>query len=271
MRGVWKTKEAIPFLASTVLESGAFLYSKANEAMQAHDAAGATRMQFTRGTSVPSQEQFEWMRLRLLGACMAATVILGMGAAAGWSQQAPEKPHELELSRSVRSWEFLPITGTRAGLLGNETGRMEAWVYPLKIFREFHLKFHTEGRVLAAEALARTVTVRPESASIFYTGDTFSVRETFFVPVREQGAVVILDVETEQPLEIEAALHRDFQLEWPAALGATYLDWATAQHAFYFGEEQKKFSALVGSPTAAEPRAEFQTNYSESQESSFRM
>jgi glycogen debranching enzyme len=60
-------------------------------------------------------------------------------------------------------------------------------------------------------------------------------------------------------------------LEWPAALGATYLDWAAAQHAFYFGEEQRKFSALVGSPTATEPHAEFQTNYSESQESSFRL
>src|SRR5436190_11621513 len=70
---------------------------------------------------------------------------------------------------------------------------------------------------------------------------------------------------------MEAAFHRDFQLEWPAALGATYLDWTAAQHAFYFGEEQRKFSALVGSPTATEPHAEFQTNYSESQESSFRL
>src|SRR5437762_9360364 len=148
---------------------------------------------------------------------------------------------------------------------------MDAWVYPLKIFREFHLKFNAEGRVLAAEALARTVTVRPESATILYAGDTFSVRETFFVPVREQGAVILLDVETEQPLDIEAVFHRDFQLEWPAALGATYLDWTAAQHAFYFGEEQRKFSALVGSPTATEPHAEFQTNYSESQESSFRL
>src|SRR5213076_2560002 len=102
---------------------------------------------------------------------------------------------------------------------------MEAWVYPLKMFRDFHLKFHTERRLLAAEALARTVTVRPESATILYAGDTFSVRETFFVPVREQGAVIVLDVETEQPLEIEAAFHRDFQLEWPAALGATYSNW----------------------------------------------
>jgi glycogen debranching enzyme len=239
--------------------------------MQAHDAAEANRMHSTPGTPVHPKKQTEWMRLRLFGAWLAATVIMGIGAPAGLGQQASETPPRLELSRTVRPWEFLPVTGTRAGLLGNESGRMEAWVYPLKIFREFHLTFHTEGRVLAAESLARTVAVRPESASILYAGDTFTVRETFFVPVREQGALIILDVETEQPLEIEAAFHRDFQLEWPAALGATYLDWAAAQHAFYFGEEQRKFSALVGSPTATEPRAEFQTNYSESQESSFRL
>src|SRR6266446_7029755 len=228
-------------------------------------------MYITPGTPIYFQKLFQWMRLRLFGACLAATVILGIGAPTGWGQQAQEKSRDLELSRAVRLWEFLPVTGTRAGLLGNESGRMEAWVYPLKILREFHLKFRSEGRVLPAEALARTITVRPESSTIFYAADTFTVRETFFVPVREQGALIILDVETEQPLEIEAAFLRDFQLEWPAALGATYLDWAAAQHAFYFGEEQKKFSALVGSPTAAEPRAEFQTNYSESQESSFRL
>jgi len=228
-------------------------------------------MQITPGTAVRSQEQFEWMRLRLFGACLAAMVMMGIGAPSVWSQQMKENPHDLELSRAVRPWEFLPVTGTRAGLLGNESGRMEAWVYPLKIFREFHLKFHSEGRVLAAEALARTVTVRPESATILYAGDAFTVRETFFVPAQEQGAVILLDVETEQPLEIEAFFHRDFQLEWPAALGATYLDWNAQRRAFYFGEEQKKFVAFVGSPTAAEPRAEFQTNYSERQESSFRL
>src|SRR5438445_5651550 len=175
------------------------------------------------------------------------------------------------LSRAVHPWEFLSATGMRAGLLGNEAGRMEAWVYPLKIFREFHLKFHADGKVLPAEALARTLIVRPESCTILYAGDTFTVRQTFFVPVREQGAVILLDVETEQPLEIEASFHRDFQLEWPAALGATYLNWAGPQRAFYFGEEQRKFTALVGSPTAVNPLFEYQTNYAESQESSFRL
>src|SRR5437660_1285964 len=205
-------------------------------------------------------------------ACM--TAILGITAAAPAArsqQQQKEVSPPMELSRTVRPWEFLPITGTRAALFGNEAGGMEAWVYPLKIFREFHLHFLTEGRVLSGETLARTLTVRPESATILYAGDTFTVRETLFVPVDAQGAIIVLNVETEQPLEIEAAFHRDFQLEWPAALGAAYLDWSAPQHAFYFGEEQRKFSALVGAPTGTEPHAEFQTNYSESEESSFRL
>ena len=200
------------------------------------------------------------------------TVILGAAAApAAWGQQRKAVPPAMELSRTVRPREFLPITGQRSALFGNEAGEMEAWVYPLKLFREFRLNFLTQGRVLPAETLARTLTVRPESATLLYAGDTFTVRETFFVPVTEQGAIIVLQVETEQPLEIEAVFRRDFQLEWPAALGATYLDWSVPQHAFYFGEEQKKFAGFVGSPTASDAHAEYQTNYSQSETSSFRL
>lgn len=211
----------------------------------------------------------KWRKRIIL--CFGTAMFLTTAAPRTLSRQNKSAPAPLELSRTVRPWEFLPVTGTRAALFGDESGTMEAWVYPLKIFREFHLSFLTEGRVLPAETLARTLTVRPEYATILYAGDTFTVRETFFVPVDAQGAVILLNVETEQPLEIEAAFHRDYQLMWPAALGATYLDWNSQQHAFYFGEEQRKFSAFVGSPTAADPQTEFQTNYAESQTSSFRL
>src|SRR5207245_3899596 len=108
-------------------------------------------------------------------------------------------------------------------------------------------------------------------ATTLYAGDTFTVRETLFVPIDAQGAVMLFNVETEQPLEIEVVFHRDYQLMWPAALGASYIDWNSQQHAFYFGEEQRKFSAFVGSPTATDPHTEFQTNYAESETSSFRL
>src|SRR5579864_4861479 len=184
---------------------------------------------------------------------------------------AQQSSPALELTRTVRSWEFLPVVGTRAGLFGNETGDFEAWVYPLKIFREFHLTFHVGDRDLPAESLARTLTVRPESASILYAGDNFRVRETLCVPVNEAGAVILLEVETAQPLEVEAGFIGDFQLEWPAALGGTYVNWDAKEHAVVFGEEARKYAALVGSPTATDAHLAYQTNYSLSEENSLRL
>ena len=208
------------------------------------------------------------MKLLRILACL---FFIAAGASAADKGKDKDQPTSLELTRPVRTWEFLSAVGTRAGIFGNESGRIEAWVYPLKIFRDFHLRFHTEDRALPAETLARTVIVRPESTTIVYTSDTFSVRETFFVPVDEAGAIITFEVETEFPLEIEAIFRRDFQLEWPAALGATYVNWEPERNAFYFGEEQKKFAAFLGSPTAVERRREYQTNYSSESDNSFRL
>jgi glycogen debranching enzyme len=196
-----------------------------------------------------------------------ASLLLCLGSGA----RAVELPRPIELSRPDRPWEFLSAVGERAGLLGNETGKIEAWVYPLKILRDFHLRFLVEGHAIPAETLARTFTVRPESSTILYTGDTFSVRETFFVPVHESGAVIIFEVETADPLDVQVEFERDFQLEWPAGLGGTYAYWDPKMSAFYFGEEQKKFSAFVGSPSASEIQQEYDTNYSSAKESSFHL
>jgi len=202
---------------------------------------------------------------------LSAFLLIAVTLKAAIATEKDQPPATLELTRPVRSWEFLSATGTRAGIFGNESGRVEAWVYPLKIFRDFRLRFHTEDRVLEAASLARTVAVRPEATTILYTSDTFSVRETFFVPVNESGAFIFFEIQTEFPLEIEAIFHRDYQLEWPAALGATYLNWDKTRNAFHFGEEQKKFAAFLGSPTATSASTEFQTNYSSDTENSFRL
>ena len=202
---------------------------------------------------------------------MAAALLASGGVSPSRAAEQVKSSKRLEITRAARPWEFLAAVGKRAGIFGNESGRVEAWVYPLKLFRDLHLIFHTEGRAIPAETLVRTVEARPESTTLVYSGDTFSVRETFFVPVDEAGAVIQFEVETEQPLEIEAAFRRDFQLEWPAALGATYINWNAAMKAFAFGEETKKFVGYVGSPTAEAPTVEYETNYSASSEDSLRL
>lgn len=160
---------------------------------------------------------------------------IGVGAQSTSLQSYPER---LELSRTARPWEFLPVVGTRAALFGNESGYFEAWTYPLKILRDFHLQFHVDGNIIPADTLARTVTVRPESCTILYSSSSFRVRETLMAPVREPGAIVTLEIETTQPLEVEAVFERDFTLEWPASLGGTYLQWDSNLHAFFLGKNR---------------------------------
>ncbi|HKD13064.1 MAG TPA: hypothetical protein VKE71_00835, partial [Candidatus Angelobacter sp.] len=63
------------------------------------------------------------------------TLVSFSGTASAQSP-APRSAENLELKRPIRSWEFVDATGSRAALLGTETGRLEAWVYPLKLFRE---------------------------------------------------------------------------------------------------------------------------------------
>ena len=185
---------------------------------------------------------------------------------------SPEKkPYALELSRPMHSSEFLCAVGQKSGVFGNESGVFEAWVYPLKLFRDFSLIFHVNDHDIPAAPLAKATVARPESTTIIYAGDTYRVSETILAPVHEPGVILRLEVETEEPLEVEAVFRRDFQLEWPAGLGATYANWDAAKHAFVFGEELKKYAALVGSPTGTVSAQEIETNYSSSPWSGIRL
>src|SRR6266478_11582 len=219
-----------------VLHSGRFVYRQCSEALQARHAVQKLLMQMTMRLGIQRSCS---MIVRLLA---LALLLISCGSdathAGQQSAQAGDTPKKLEISRTARPLEFLAAVGKRAGLLGNESGRVEAWVYPLKILRDLKLTVLTEGREIPAETLVRTVIARPESTTLVYTGDTFSIRETFFVPVDQPGAVIEIQVETEQPLELQASFIRDFQLEWPASMGGTYVGWSSELHGFVFGEDQ---------------------------------
>jgi len=165
-----------------------------------------------------------------------------------------------ELSRPARPWEFLDAVGKHSGLLGNESGRFEAWAYPIKIFRDFEVTFVLGDRRIPASSLMRRLLMRPEGPTLTFASDSFTVNESWLAPPDENGAIVRFEIDTWEPLQIEAAFTRDFQLMWPAGLGGTYMSWNAGMHAFEFGEEGRKFAAVVGSPTAVSADPEFFSN-----------
>src|SRR6516225_3933093 len=105
-------------------------------------------MEISSDFSAPRRRRPSRKRPKPVFACLTAILGIAAAAPAAWCQQRKEAPPPLELSRTVRPWEFLPVTGQRSALFANEAGATEVWVYPLKLFREFHLNFLTQGRVL---------------------------------------------------------------------------------------------------------------------------
>lgn len=165
-----------------------------------------------------------------------------------------------ELSRPARPWEFLDAVGKHSSLLGNESGRFEAWVYPLKILRDFDVTVVAGNRRIPASSLVRQLMMRPEGPTLTFASDSFTVKETWLAPPDENGAIIRFEIDSWEPLQIEAAFTRDFQLMWPAGLGGTYLSWNSELHAFTLGEEGRKFAAVVGSPSAVSADPEFFSN-----------
>ena len=131
----------------------------------------------------------------------------------------------LTLTRAARNWQFLDAVGPHAGLLGREDGTFEAWIYPLKLFRDFELKFRVGDVVLNGDAIPRTITVRPESSSVKYIYDSFTACATWFVPVNERAAIVEIEVNSAEPVAVEASFTPDVAWMWPAAVGDAYRQW----------------------------------------------
>ena len=198
--------------------------------------------------------------LAVLILCVAGLATTALAQAQFTDCQAA--PGKLVLSRNAQNWQFLDAVGPHSALFGREDGNFEAWIYPLKLLRDFHLTFHVGDHAIPAEALPRTITVRPESTSIRYVYDSFSVCETWFTPLHDTGAVVVLQLESAEPVATEATFTPDVAWMWPAGLGAGYSEWDSKLRIFRFGEEEHRFYAVAGSPQTSDIRQSYSSNYS---------
>jgi glycogen debranching enzyme len=160
----------------------------------------------------------------------------------------------LTLKGPARPGIYLADEGRRAALFGTETGAFEAWVWPVKLVRDLDLAFRIPeyDDPIPAAAVARSVEARPEGATIVYSHSTFTVRQHVFVPLAEPGAVMLLEVETVRPLEVQVRMHADFNLAWPGSFGGGNISWDDGEKRFVLSQGGVHlYNAFVGSPFAA--------------------
>ena len=163
-------------------------------------------------------------------------------------------PSPIELTGPVRPGEYLGVVGPRAAWLGLETGEAELWVHPLKVANAFRLSFSTTsyGAPIAGSQVARTVQVRPELTTITYSHAAFQVHQHILAPAdtAAPGLLVLLDVDSPEPLEVVAEFEPVMNYMWPGSIGGQYAYWDTDQRVFVLSESLQTRNAVVGSPWA---------------------
>ena len=175
-------------------------------------------------------------------------VALGLAFVSPSLAQSPcDNSGPLTLTRAARNWQFLDAVGPHAGLFGREDGSFETWIYPLKLFRDFNLKFRLGDIVLDGETIPRTITVRPESSSVKYIYDSFTACATWFVPINESAAIVEIEVDSFAPVSVEASFVPDVAWMWPASIGDAYSQWDAQLKAFRFSNDHHVFWGIAGS------------------------
>jgi glycogen debranching enzyme len=159
----------------------------------------------------------------------------------------------IQLEGEPSSLRYFDVVGRKAILMGMESGAMEAWIWPFKIARDIALEFRREdfAAPLSSERLGRWIIVRPESTTIRFAGDDFSVAATYFVPLNEPAVVILLDVDCTKPLTISLNFTPELRPAWPASLGGQSSFWSDEDKAFIISESRRRYNALLGSPDAS--------------------
>lgn len=155
-----------------------------------------------------------------------------------------------ESPKPVQPSHFAEAVGRRAALLGHQDGTFEAWIYPVKVLRDFRLSVYFDGSLepVPLADLAERIEAHPGRTTIIHAHAAFTIRETWVAALDKPAAVILLEIDTARPLRLRASFVPEMRPMWPASFGGQSSDFDEKEHAMVLNEGTWKHAAVVGSP-----------------------
>ena len=159
---------------------------------------------------------------------------------------------DINLSRPAQPFTYFDKVGRKFAILGFESGRFEAWAYPLKILRDFEISFliGTSTVPIQGRDIVRSISVDPAVTTLVFTYQSFTVRAHYIAAINDPGAVILLEVDSMEPLTIVCGFLPVLQPMWPAGIGGQYAYWDDDLKAYLISEPTRKNHGYAGSPAA---------------------
>jgi glycogen debranching enzyme len=172
------------------------------------------------------------------------------------------------IRQSVQPQHPFTVTGLTGAILGLQSGNVELWQLPTKVFSNLHLSAELDGYTVPIDlnAAAATIDVRPDHTTITYSHAAITVRQHMFVPAGEnneaKGAIIFFEIESIRPGVLTISLEPAMVEEWPApSFGRPSASWRPigSGGAFVLSTDDPAIFGMVGMPNAASgPLAPYQ-------------
>ena len=160
---------------------------------------------------------------------------------------------QIDLHRLAQPATPFNKTGRKFALLGFESGSFEAWAFPLKLVSNVELSFLLGGstRPIPARDIVRYIDVSPAVTTLTYSFQSFVIKARYITAIDEPAAMVLLEVDSSEPLTIICSFSPVLQPMWPAGIGGQYAYWNDELKAYLISEPTRQNHALIGSPAAS--------------------
>ena len=157
------------------------------------------------------------------------------------------------LERVALSGNYFDKVGSKFAMLGEESGSFEAWAWPVQLFRDFRLSFFIGSSTtpIASEDIVQRIRVEPETTTITYVFQSFTIKAHYVAAQDLPGGMILLDVDSTEPLRIVAGFIPTLTPMWPAGLGGQYAYWYDDFKAYLISESARTSHGFVGSPAAS--------------------
>ena len=159
----------------------------------------------------------------LLGAALDAGAQAKLAALPSVAAMPAGTPGELHITRDTQAGRAFTVVGPRGALLGEQSGRMEGWVFPWKLFADFRISARMDGYPVPIDVNGQsaTIDVRPDRTVITYAHANFTVRQVMLAPAGELGAAAWFEVEAVRPMELTFSFQPEMKPMWPAPSAGT--------------------------------------------------
>lgn len=178
----------------------------------------------------------------------------------GWAASAlgpiarfPLRPGPLAITRPVEPSKPFTVAGERGAIFGEQSGKFETWLYPVKILSGFRISAELADYPVPIDvsALAATIEVAPAMTTITYSHAAFTLKQRMFAARNAAAVVVLFEMASVRPMRLTFRFQPEMQRMWPAPnSGRPNAEWVADGGFYLLHTDDPKFSAAVALPRA---------------------